>query len=306
MNFLGIGPGEFFFVIIIVLVVLGPERLPAFARSLGSSIIRLRNWLNASPDAKMLLQIQNELQTEINEIRSTLREVTSSVRSDLNDTTKTLSLTTSSLNAAITDAAQTSNMTLNDAVNTPYTPAPDQERTIGKPTEPATVQTDTPAEPTTVNDDQRIPATVARSSKPNWMNPQAHASNEPDPVLPTDAPVRSEAISSQPTEPTLPPLTQPMPDSAIYAEIRSLKAEISRLKEAQINPPAVDTVTKLHTEIEQLTREMKELRSSVAAVPAQPVTSDTIMFLRIEIGQLTNRIDDLQRNIQNTNGESNP
>ena len=302
MNFLGIGPGEFFFVIIIALVVLGPERLPAFARSLGSSIIRLRNWLNASPDAKMLLQIQNELQTEINEIRSTLREVTSSVRSDLNDTTKTLSLTTSSLNAAITDAAQTSNMTLNDAVNTPYTPAPDQERTIGKSTEPATVQTDTPSEPTTVNDDQRIPATVARSSKPNWMNPQATESSQPDTTPPSETAVDQVVTPVQPPQ----PVTQPMPDSAIYAEIRSLKAEISRLKEAQINPPAVDTVTKLHAEIEQLTREMKELRSSVAALPAQPVTSDTIMFLRIEIGQLTNRIDDLQRNIQNTNGESNP
>jgi outer membrane protein TolC len=28
MNFLGIGPGEFFFVIILALIVLGPERLP--------------------------------------------------------------------------------------------------------------------------------------------------------------------------------------------------------------------------------------------------------------------------------------
>ncbi len=95
-----------------------------------------------------------------------------------------------------------------------------------------------------------------------------------------------------------------MPDSALYAEIRSLKAEISRLKEGQTTPPATDTVTKLYAEIEQLTREMKELRSSVAAAPS--VTSDTIMFLRIEIGQLTNRIDELQRHVQNTNGESNP
>ena len=305
MNFLGIGPGELFFVIFIALIVLGPERLPTFARSLGSSIIRLRNWLNASPDAKVLLQIQHELQTEINEIRSTLREVSNSVRSDLNDTTKTLSLTTSSLNAAITDAAQTSNATLKDAVNTPYTPAADEDRTIGKPNDPDTVQTDTPA-PATVADDQRIPATVARTSKPNWMNPQAPASSQPDPVLATDAPVGTAAGASQPVESALPPITQPMPDSAIYAEIRSLKAEISRLKEAQTTPPGNDTVTRLHAEIEQLTREMKDLRSSVAAAPAPSVTSDTIMFLRIEIGQLTNRIDDLQRHVQNTNGESNP
>ena len=306
MNFLGIGPGELFFVIIIALVVLGPERLPGFARSLGASIIRLRNWLNASPDAKVLLQIQHELQTEINEIRSTLREVSNSVRSDLNDTTKTLSMTTTALNAAITEAAQTSNATLNDAVNTPYTPAADQDRTIAKPIEPTAVAPDAAAAPTTVEDDQRIPPTVARSSKPNWMNPPATASSQPDTTPPSETAVDQVVTPVQPPQSPPQPVTQPMPDSAIYAEIRGLKAEISRLKEAQTNPPATDTVTQFHAEIEQLTREMKELRKSVAAVPAQTVTSDTIMFLRIEIGQLTNRIDELQRHVQNTNGESNP
>ena len=374
MNFLGIGPGEFFFVILFALIVLGPERLPGFARSLGKSIIRLRNWMNASPDAKVLLQIQQELQSEINDIRSTLREVTNSVRTDLNDTSNNIALTTSSLNTAITGAVQTSSATMNRALNDANSSSPESQRTIAKPAtdEPAHALIDpataTPTDATLAVDAVLPPEkpappaeVVARSSKPNWLspNPSTTPSNDTSAATHSDSqthtePVTQAASSDNPLHAQIRGLraeiallkgdTAPqeastsldnLPDSALYAQIRSLKAEIAQHKADTPTQPSIpdsafhdeirslraeinrlkitngtavqtDTVSMLQVTVEQLTRDLKEIRSEVAVAPKPAVDSDTIMFLRIELGQLTNRIDDLQREIRKANVEPNP
>ncbi len=83
MTFLGIGPGELFVLIIILLVVVGPERLPVFARQLGKGIVSLRNWVQRSPDAQLFLSVRDELEGELRAIRDDLTQEMESVRSEM-------------------------------------------------------------------------------------------------------------------------------------------------------------------------------------------------------------------------------
>jgi sec-independent protein translocase protein TatB len=77
MNFLGIGPGELLFIIILLLVVVGPERLPGMARQAGQMLVRARNWLQSSPDAALVLRARQEIEQELAQLRTNLLEVQS-------------------------------------------------------------------------------------------------------------------------------------------------------------------------------------------------------------------------------------
>lgn len=77
MEILGIGPGEFVLIMIVLLVVVGPERLPSLARQAGRALVRARNWVQSSPDAAMVLRARQELEAELANLRSSLLEVQS-------------------------------------------------------------------------------------------------------------------------------------------------------------------------------------------------------------------------------------
>jgi sec-independent protein translocase protein TatB len=87
MNFLGVGPGELILILIIALVVVGPERLPGLARQLGRGLVRVRNWMQTSPDAALVLRARQELEQELAQIRSSLLEV-QNVRDEVMDVAK--------------------------------------------------------------------------------------------------------------------------------------------------------------------------------------------------------------------------
>lgn len=57
MNFLNIGPMEAFFILIIALIVLGPERLPEVARTLGGAMRLLQR-----ASTEFTSQLMHELQ----------------------------------------------------------------------------------------------------------------------------------------------------------------------------------------------------------------------------------------------------
>src|SRR5262245_4298926 len=87
MNFLGVGPGELLLIFIIALLVVGPERLPGMARTAGQFLVRVRNWMQTSPDAALVLRARQELEQELAQIRSSLLEV-QSVRDEVLDVAK--------------------------------------------------------------------------------------------------------------------------------------------------------------------------------------------------------------------------
>ena len=65
MEILGIGPGEFILILIVLLVVVGPERLPGLARQAAGILVRARNWLQTSPDAALVLRARQEIEAEL-------------------------------------------------------------------------------------------------------------------------------------------------------------------------------------------------------------------------------------------------
>lgn len=77
MEFLGVGPGELVLILIIALVVVGPERLPALARQAGRFLVTVRNWVQRSPDAAMVLRARQEIEAELANLRESLAEVQS-------------------------------------------------------------------------------------------------------------------------------------------------------------------------------------------------------------------------------------
>jgi Sec-independent protein translocase protein TatA len=75
MEILGIGPGEFILILIVLLVVVGPERLPGLARQAGGFLVRARNWLQTSPDAALVMRARAEIEAELASIKNSLLEV---------------------------------------------------------------------------------------------------------------------------------------------------------------------------------------------------------------------------------------
>jgi sec-independent protein translocase protein TatB len=72
MNFFGVGPLELFFILILGLIVLGPERLPEAGRFLGRKLAELMAWQQQSPEAQMIQQIRQDFEHEIVELRNEL------------------------------------------------------------------------------------------------------------------------------------------------------------------------------------------------------------------------------------------
>lgn len=89
MEFLGVGPWELFIVIVIALVVVGPERLPVLARQAGKFLVTARDWVQKSPDAAMILRARAEIEQELANLRSSLAEV-QGVRDEVMEATKQL------------------------------------------------------------------------------------------------------------------------------------------------------------------------------------------------------------------------
>lgn len=85
MDFLGVGPAEFVFIFLILLVVVGPERLPEIGRFLGNQLARLMAWQAQSPEYQTVHQIHQDMQREIvdlrDEILRTRQQIASSAQS---------------------------------------------------------------------------------------------------------------------------------------------------------------------------------------------------------------------------------
>jgi sec-independent protein translocase protein TatB len=102
MEILGIGPGEFVLILIVLLVVVGPERLPGLARQAGGMLVRVRNWLQTSPDAALVLRARQEIEAELASLKTSLLEV-QSVRDEVLGAAKQLEESVSSITSTKLD-----------------------------------------------------------------------------------------------------------------------------------------------------------------------------------------------------------
>jgi sec-independent protein translocase protein TatB len=70
MEFLGVGPAELFFILVLALLVIGPERLPEAGRFLGRQVARVMAWQQQSSEVQAIQQIRQEFQDEIVSLRN--------------------------------------------------------------------------------------------------------------------------------------------------------------------------------------------------------------------------------------------
>lgn len=69
MNLFGVGPFELLLIAVLALVVVGPERLPDLARTLGRLTGRILAWQTQAPEMQLVQQLRQELEQEINLLR---------------------------------------------------------------------------------------------------------------------------------------------------------------------------------------------------------------------------------------------
>ena len=161
MEILGIGPGEFIFILIILLVVVGPERLPDLARQAGRLLVRGRNWLQSSPDAAMVMRARQEIEQELASLKTSLLEV-QNVRDEVLGAAKQIGAEVNSLTA--TTKAELSDL---GTIGQPKPAAAPANTISAAPSAPAasaaTTAADTSAPPALVNPLQELEATLAQA-----------------------------------------------------------------------------------------------------------------------------------------------
>lgn len=114
MELLGVGPGEILLILVIMLLVFGPERLPEFARQAGRFVVRVRDWIQRSPDAAMVLRARAELESELQAIRAELTREVESVRQDLQSVRSDLADAGKLIEQSAQEAASASTIDLPD------------------------------------------------------------------------------------------------------------------------------------------------------------------------------------------------
>lgn len=115
MELLGVGPGEILVILVILLLVFGPERLPELARQAGRFVVRVRDWIQRSPDAAMILRAREDLETELQTLRAELTREVESVRQDLQNVRSDLADASKLLEQSAQEVASTSRIDLSDA-----------------------------------------------------------------------------------------------------------------------------------------------------------------------------------------------
>ena len=70
MNFLGIGPGELLLILVLALIIFGPQRLPDIGKALGKSIREVRK-----ASEELTGQFKEEMEAASNELKSASEEI---------------------------------------------------------------------------------------------------------------------------------------------------------------------------------------------------------------------------------------
>lgn len=105
MNFLGVGLPEVILIMVIAVIVLGPERIPEFAVQLARAIRWLRGYANEST-AELRAEF-NELMKEYEEVRQELRDLRGSVDKDVDKLSEDIETTKEEVRGATEEVDKT-------------------------------------------------------------------------------------------------------------------------------------------------------------------------------------------------------
>lgn len=216
MDFLGVGPGELFLILILMLVVLGPERLPVFARRAGQMVVSVRNWVQRSPDAQMVIRMRQELEDEMVTLRATLTQEVQNVRDEMQ-----------TVRDEVIDAARTPAPS-NTIAPPQLPPAADAASTA----EVVEVASETPAaDPQTdvldLADLQPVPRGGRPGSPADVPPPELQAAPEERSAAPVDVP--PPELQATP-EPSPAPVYTAEQVAELVSEVRALRTELDALK----------------------------------------------------------------------------
>ena len=122
MDFLGIGPLELLVILVIALIVVGPERLPEVARSIGKVVRYLTN-VSKMVTSDWQREIAAELDVDEKELRQMLTDPLAAAKSELTAAGSDLAAAGSDIQRALTSPISQPTETMGEAAAPPAAPA---------------------------------------------------------------------------------------------------------------------------------------------------------------------------------------
>lgn len=95
--FLNLGGGEVFIIVLVMILLFGPDKLPGLVKGIGKGIREIN-------DAKS--QIQNEIQKSTSGIKEDIEKHTSEIQEEINKVNNTVSRQINRASKAITDESK--------------------------------------------------------------------------------------------------------------------------------------------------------------------------------------------------------
>lgn len=186
----GLSFGELFIIGVVGLIVIGPERLPTVARTLGHLVGRAQRYVSdvksdiqREMDIQEIAKIKEEMQSAVSDVKSSVEDTASALRNPVNALRDDLERTGQSVRDSVSGETATSQP---DAVQVPAT-----AEAVSKPEETDPKPAVKPAQP------DLMPA--ERVSQPTESAPKSAESASSLAGDPAAKPAQADRLASAPT-----------------------------------------------------------------------------------------------------------